>query len=105
MKNMMRILPFVSVLFATACAYPVSTVEQGGQVSGVYFPDAPKDLMVSVDGGEHIVAIGFDGNKSILKLKPGRHRIVLHRASGEIIYNQEIYIGDGARIAVGTDTQ
>ena len=103
MKRMMKLLPLVLVLVAGACAYPVSTVDQGGQVSGVYFPDSPKDLMVSIDGGENIVAIGFDGVKSILKLKPGRHRIVLRRVSGDIVYNEEIYIGDGARIAVRTD--
>jgi len=105
MKRMMKFLPLAFVLVAGACAYPVSNVDQGGQVSGVYFPDSPKDLVVSVDGGEQIAVIGFDGNKSILKLKPGRHRIVLRRASGEIVYNQEIYIGDGARVAVRADTK
>jgi hypothetical protein len=92
-----------SVLMMSACAYPISTVDQGGQISGVFFPGAPTDLMVSVDGSENTSAAPFDGNKSILKLQSGRHHIILRRSSGEIVYDQDIYIGDGSRIAIRTD--
>jgi sugar/nucleoside kinase (ribokinase family) len=85
---------------AAACAYPVSTIDQGGGPSGVYFPDAPAGSSVDVDGARLGNPAAHPAAKTPLLLASGRHRIVVRGPDGAVIYDREIYLGDGSQIAV-----
>ena len=82
-----------------ACAYPVSTAEQGAASSGLYFPSAPLASRVFVDGVDAGEAATFDGKKTLLVVAPGRHRLVVRQGSTPL-YDKQIYIGAGTHIAI-----
>lgn len=81
------------------CAYPVATVEQGGRSSGLYFPEAPAGATVSIDGVGAGEAATFDGRKSPLTIASGPHRVRVE-AHGAVLYDQSVYVGPGARLAI-----
>ena len=83
----------------TACAYPVSTADQGAASAGIYFPNAPLTARVFVDGADAGEAATFDGKKTLLVMAPGRHHLVVRQASTPI-YDKPIYVGSGAHIAI-----
>lgn len=68
MTRLLRALAPALALLAAACAYPVSTVGQGGAVSGVYFPGAPQDALVSIDGAAGQDAATFTDAARLLAL-------------------------------------
>ena len=98
----MRSIVFALALAATSlggCAYPVSTVEQGGALSGVYFPGAPIGSVAYVDGASSGDASTFDGRKAVLTLPSGTHRIVV-KAGSAILVDQVVYVGEGQRVSI-----
>jgi hypothetical protein len=83
----------------SGCAYPVATVEQGAASSGLYFPGAPVGATVSIDGVGAGEAATFDGRKVLLTIATGSHRVRVESA-GAVLYDQSVYIGPGARLAI-----
>ncbi|MGE5567360.1 MAG: hypothetical protein ACM3YN_14540 [Parcubacteria group bacterium] len=82
-----------------SCAYPVATVEQGVTHSALYFPGAPEDARVFVDGADAGLAAAYDGRKSVLRVEPGKHHVVIGSGAGSL-YDQEVYVGDDSRLAI-----
>jgi hypothetical protein len=82
-----------------ACAYPVSTVDQGGGATGLYFPNASISAEASVDGAAIGPVARYDGRKAILTLAPGTHHVTVRDASGQV-YDKDVYVGAGARLAI-----
>lgn len=82
-----------------ACAYPVSTTDQGAAASGLYFPGAPAGARVLVDGADAGETSLYDGRKLVLTLPAGQHRIVVQQGSTRL-YDKPVYLGTGSRIAI-----
>src|SRR4051812_10516350 len=85
--------------FATGCAYPKSSVEQGIEASTLYFSADFGAAHVFVDGTDMGLASGFDGRKASLPVVPGRHRVVV-RGDGAPLYDRPIYVGASTRIEI-----
>lgn len=81
------------------CAYPVSTVEQGGASSGIYFKGAPVGAEALIDGASSGEASTYDGRKAILTVPYGTHRVVV-KAGTAILIDQVVYVGQGQRISI-----
>jgi len=89
----------VTLAFLSACVYPTTTVEQGRGDAGLYFIGAPEGATAYVDGILAGPASEYDGSNQILGVIPGRHLIEV-RSGGEILLNQEIYVGAESRTAL-----
>lgn len=83
----------------SACAYPVSTVEQGGASTGLYFKGAAAGDEVLIDGSAAGMATAYDGNKVMLTVQPGPHHVTVRNASGQV-YDKDVYVGAGARLPI-----
>ncbi len=86
-------------LFLVGCTYPVGMVEQGGKNGSLYFPRASMGTRVILDGVDAGDAAAFDGQKSVLGVMPGPHRIAL-RQGVATLYDRQIYVGADARMAI-----
>jgi hypothetical protein len=93
------LLGALGLLGGCATSYPTTTAEQGGASSSLYFPGAPADAQVSIDGVPAGMAASFDGTKAVLVVEPGRHQVVLRSPSGTL-QDKPVYVGAGDRIAV-----
>jgi hypothetical protein len=82
-----------------ACAYPVTTAEQGAAPSGLYFTGVPEDARVLVDMADAGLAAAYDGKKAVLEIKPGRRRVIVQSNSSKL-YDQNIYVGPGSRMKI-----
>lgn len=85
--------------FLSGCAYPVSSVEQGGAASGIYFKGASSGTEAFIDGASSGDASTYDGRKAILAVPYGTHRIVV-KSGGTILVDQVVYVGQGQRVAI-----
>lgn len=84
----------------SGCAYPVSGVEQGSGPSSIYVTTAPADAMLTVDGVSAGYAAAFNGKKkAVFLLQPGRHHVLVSGPSS-VLFDKEIYVGAGAKVAV-----
>ncbi len=93
--------PYAAVfgLLLVGCAYPRATVEQGGNNGNLYFPRASVGTRVILDGIDAGDAASYDGQKSVLGVVPGPHRIAL-RQGAATLYDRQIYVGADARMAI-----
>ena len=99
MKPIHLAIAVATAVLLNACAYPVSSIDQGGATTGIYFPGVPEGARAHVDGIDAGEAILFDGHKAILTISSGNHRVVV--SNGEItLYDKNIYVGAGARLAI-----
>lgn len=95
---MRRILQIGLLSLLAGCAYPQSRTDQGAEAGYLYFPGAPVDARVIVDGSDAGAAGAFDG-KQVLSIPQGTHRVELV-AAGRSILNKRYYVNSGARVAV-----
>ena len=86
-------------LFLIGCAYPAGMVEQGGNNGSLYFPRASAGTRVILDGVDAGDAASYDGQKSVLGVMPGPHRVAL-RQGVATLYDRQIYVGADARMAI-----
>lgn len=86
-------------LMISACAYPASSVTQGGKVTALYFDHAPVGAQVFVDGVDAGSAELFDGLEATLAVTPGRHVVEL-RIGGSEVFRKDLFLGDGAVLKV-----
>ena len=94
-----RLACSLGMLLLTSCAYPMSTIEQGGNGASLYFPNAAAGIRVFLDGADMGDATTYDGRKSVLGVIPGPHRVAL-RQGVATIYDRQVYIGADARMAI-----
>lgn len=85
--------------FLGGCAYPVSSVEQGGASSAIYFKGAPSGTEAFIDGASSGDASTYDGRKAVLTVPYGTHRVVV-KAGGTILVDQTVYVGQGQRVSI-----
>lgn len=98
----MRSLAFAGMaIFLVGCAYPHSQTEQGTATGQLYFPGAPLDAHVILDGQDVGMASAFDG-RQVLSVSPGTHRVVVTAAGGALI-DKKYYVDAGAKVAVRND--
>ena len=98
---MRTIVLIAATVLLSGCVYPHSQVEQGTASGQLYFPGAPVDAHVSVDGQDIGMASSFDGRQTF-SVSPGTHRIVVSMGSGTII-DKKYYVDAGAKVAVRND--
>jgi len=89
----------VAAALIAGCAYPSSTVTQGGNNASLYFPGAAAGVRVILDGRDSGDAGLFDGKKNVLGVNPGTHRVALTRG-GATVYDQQVYVGADSRMAI-----
>lgn len=97
--KLMKLFAAACALVLAACAYPISTVQQGGEPAMLFFNGAPEGARVIVDGVDAGEASAFDGRRQVLSVEPGRHnvRVVI---GGAELYGNDIYVGAGSRLEV-----
>lgn len=99
MRTSFRIgLAAATAALLAGCAYPVTTTEQGGPAAGLYFPKVPAGAHAVIDGADAGEAAYFDGHK-LLTVSPGPHRVVVQAGPAKL-YDQTVYVGDAARVAI-----
>lgn len=91
---MKRLFLSFAVMLLSACAYPLSSIEQGQDPSAIYFVGAPPGVQVYVDGVLRGDAEDFNGRGAVLQVTQGRHLIELRRGS-ETILRKEVFVGEG----------
>ena len=98
----MRIMVFLgAAVLLAGCAYPNSQTDQGTAAGQLYFPGAPADARVLVDGQDVGMAGSFDG-RQMLSVAPGTHRVVVSSGGGALI-DKKYYVDAGAKVAVRND--
>jgi hypothetical protein len=99
---MMRsILLLTTAVLLAGCTYPASQTEQGTAAGQIYFPGAPPDARILVDGREVGLAGSFDGRQT-LSVAPGTHRVVVN-AGGNTLIDKKYYVDSGSKVAVKND--
>ena len=86
-------------MLVAACAYPVTTVEQGSGDASIYFVGAPVGAVAYVDGLPVGDASQYSGDEQVLGVLPGRHHIQVVQG-GTVILDQEIYVGADTNTAI-----
>lgn len=86
-------------LVIAACAYPTSTVVQGGTSSAIYFEAFPADAVVMV-GGQSVGTVGdFDGSDQTLAVAPGTHLVqVIH--GGSVLHDKKVFVGRDSALKI-----
>lgn len=84
----------ICAIAVTSCAYPTSSLRQGGQRPAIGFSGAPPNAVVTVDGVEMGPASQYNSGKQVLIVESGSHTVSL-RLDGDEIYQQHIYLGSG----------
>lgn len=86
-------------LVVAACAYPTSTVVQGGTSSAIYFEAFPEDAVVTVDG-QSVGTVGdFDGLGQTLAVVPGTHLVqVIH--FGNVLHDKKVFVGRDSALKI-----
>lgn len=98
---MRRVVFAGMAILLAGCAYPNSQTEQGTAPGQLYFPGAPPDARVQVDGRDVGMASSFDGRQT-LSVSPGTHRVVVSSTGGAFI-DKKYYVDAGAKVAVRND--
>jgi len=98
-KISIKIITLLLAVAVSACAYPVTTVEQGSGDASIYFVGAPEGAIAYVDGLSVGVASDYNGSDQVLGVIPGRHHIQVMQ-SGETLVDQEIYVGAETRTPI-----
>lgn len=100
---MSKICAALAILLAAGslagCAYPVSSLEQGGEVTAVYFSHTPPGAEAWIDGAAAGAAASYDGKKTILTVTPGQHQISI-RLGDVRLFDKPVYVGRGARVEI-----
>lgn len=84
----------ICLIAVTSCAYPTSSLHQGGQRPAIGFSGAPPSAVVFVDGMEMGQASRYDGGEHVLIVESGPHSVSL-KQDGNVIYKKSIYLGSG----------
>ncbi len=96
--NLHRIVPalllVVSLLLATACSYPRTSVRSTEENSAIVFKGAPGTAGVRIDGIEAGTAADYSGKRS-LGVLPGRH-VVEVVDNGRVLLRQEVFLSAGS---------
>lgn len=96
--NMQRLLPamlvVVSILLATACSYPKTSVRAAEESSALVFKGASPTARVRIDGTEAGLANDYSGDRS-LGVLPGRH-VVEVVDNGRVLLQEDVFLSAGS---------
>ena len=98
---MRRLVLAVMTSLLAGCVYPHSQTEQGTAAGQLYFPGAPPEARILVDGQDVGMAGSFDGRQT-LSVSPGTHRVVVS-AAGRSLVDKKYYVDAGTKVAVRND--
>jgi hypothetical protein len=88
-----------TALLITACAYPTSSVVQGGTSSAIFFEAFPPGATVTVDGQYVGTVSDFDGADQTLAVASGTH--VVRVADGAaILHDKKVYVGRDSALKI-----
>jgi hypothetical protein len=88
-----------SVLILGACAYPTSTVVQGGTSSAIYFESFPPTASVTVDGQYVGTVSDFDGVDQTLAVAAGTH-VVRITDGPAVLLDKKVYVGRDSALKI-----
>jgi len=92
---MRRLFLFVSVmLLIYGCAYPTTSVKVLDERPSLVIQNAPRDSVLIVDGLDMGKASFYDGQKKVLLLEPGTHKVEV-RSNNKRIHSEKIFLGGG----------
>lgn len=86
-------LIILSTLLLQGCNYPdAAQIEQKESRPAIGISGAPKGATVHVDGLEMGSASQYDGEKSVLLVESGTHRVEVKSAAGEVLHSETIFL-------------
>jgi hypothetical protein len=107
--NVQRLVPIllvvVSILLATGCSYPKTSVMATEENSALVFKGSPPTARVRIDGIEAGLADDYSGERS-LGVIPGRH-VVEVVDNGRVLLREDVFLSAGSikTLSVSTTEQ
>lgn len=88
-----------AALFVSACAYPTSSVVQGGTSSAIFFEAFPPGATVTVDGQYVGTVSDFDGADQTLEVAAGTH-VVRVTDGAVVLHDKKVYVGRDSALKI-----
>lgn len=87
----MRVLAFLPLAAALACAMPATTVKTTDTRPSIVVQGAPRDALLFVDGLNAGNAYDVKGPLAI-RVEPGTHTIEVRAPDGTVLHRQQVFV-------------